>query len=114
MHCRYRLEDSIKEGGEPFELANGTNVFEFASKHQQFNEIFNRAMKAPTDVYMKKIVGGYRGFDNAKTVVDVGGGLGASLRMILAKHPNIRGINFDLPHVVREAPPHPGKFLPFY
>ncbi|XP_030467765.1 caffeic acid 3-O-methyltransferase-like [Syzygium oleosum] len=104
----YCLKDAIMEGGRPFELANGMNVFEYTSEDDKFNEIFNNAMQGPTNVYMNKIVELYRGFDNAKTVVDVGGGVGASLRIIVSKHPHIHGINFDLPHVVREAPSIPG------
>lgn len=36
-------------------------------------------------------------------VVDVGGGHGTLLAAILAKHPQIRGVLFDLPHVVEDA-----------
>ncbi|KAL3745506.1 hypothetical protein ACJRO7_014592 [Eucalyptus globulus] len=92
-----RLVCAILEGGRPFKLAND----------DKFNEIFNNAMQGPTDVYMNKIVELYHGFDDAKTVVDEGGGVGASLRIIVSKYPHIHGINFDLPHVVREAPSIP-------
>jgi O-methyltransferase domain len=30
------------------------------------------------------------------------------LNMITSKYPNIKGINFDLPHVIADAPPYPG------
>ncbi|CAI0453227.1 unnamed protein product [Linum tenue] len=50
----------------------------------------------------------YTGFDGLKSLVDVGGGTGAVLSMILSKHPSIKGINFDLPHVIEDAPPLPG------
>ncbi|XP_030467764.1 caffeic acid 3-O-methyltransferase-like isoform X2 [Syzygium oleosum] len=104
----YCLKDAIMEGGRPFELANGMNIFEYASKDDKFNVLFNNAMQGSTNVYMNKIVEIYRGFDNAKTVVDVGGGVGATLRIIVSKNPHIHGINFDLPHVVREASSIPG------
>lgn len=58
---------------------------------------FNYTMQSPTNMYMSKIVESYHGFDNVKTVVDVGGGAGASLRILLSKHPHIHGINVDLP-----------------
>ncbi|KAM0061593.1 putative caffeate O-methyltransferase [Helianthus debilis subsp. tardiflorus] len=51
----------------------------------------------------KEILEHYRGFDNLECVVDVGGGLGHTLAMIISKHPNIKGINFDLPHVTQHA-----------
>ncbi|KAL2488068.1 Flavone 3'-O-methyltransferase 1 [Forsythia ovata] len=46
----------------------------------------------------------YSGFEGVKEMVDVGGGLGATLNLIASKYPNIRGINFDLPHVIKDAP----------
>nr|XP_007139563.1 hypothetical protein PHAVU_008G040200g [Phaseolus vulgaris]ESW11557.1 hypothetical protein PHAVU_008G040200g [Phaseolus vulgaris] len=42
------------------------------------------------------------------TLVDVGGGTGQCLKMIISKHPSIKGINFDLPHVIENSPPVPG------
>ncbi|RRT54382.1 hypothetical protein B296_00047386, partial [Ensete ventricosum] len=40
-----------------------------------------------------------------KLLVDVGGGVGISLHMITSMHPHIKGVNYDLPHVISEAPP---------
>lgn len=57
---------------------------------------------------MKRVLEAYRGFDELNLLVDVGGCTGATLGMILSKHPHIRGINFDLPHVISEAPSFPG------
>jgi hypothetical protein len=42
--------------------------------------------------------------DGAQTVVDVGGADGAMLAAILTAHPGLRGVLFDLPRVVAEAP----------
>jgi hypothetical protein len=39
------------------------------------------------------------------TIVDVGGATGHLLNTILGNYPGTRGILFDLPHVVRDAPP---------
>ncbi|KAI3795477.1 hypothetical protein L1987_38132 [Smallanthus sonchifolius] len=39
-----------------------------------------------------------------RTLVDVGGGDGTTLRLIVEACPWIKGINFDLPHVVSVAP----------
>ncbi|PPR98579.1 hypothetical protein GOBAR_AA22088 [Gossypium barbadense] len=32
----------------------------------------------------------------------------ATFRMIVSKYPTIKGINFDLPHVIENAPTYPG------
>ncbi|KAB1206016.1 (R,S)-reticuline 7-O-methyltransferase [Morella rubra] len=45
------------------------------------------------------------GFDCVGSLVDVGsGGTGGMIAEIVKSHPHIRGINFDLPHVVATAP----------
>ncbi|RZS10573.1 hypothetical protein BHM03_00041822, partial [Ensete ventricosum] len=45
---------------------------------------------------------------DVKVLVDVGGGVGATLGMITSRHPHIKGINLDLPHVISGAQPLPG------
>jgi hypothetical protein len=44
-------------------------------------------------------------FSGLTTIVDVGGATGHLLTTILKHYPGSRGILFDLPHVVRDAPP---------
>ncbi|KAF3600943.1 hypothetical protein F2Q69_00034527 [Brassica cretica] len=48
----------------------------------------------------------YDGFESLRdsTLVDVGGGIGTNLGQALSKFPHLKGINFDLPHIVSEAP----------
>ncbi|PPD66655.1 hypothetical protein GOBAR_DD36468 [Gossypium barbadense] len=53
-------------------------------------------------IIVKKILEKYHGFQ------DVGGGYGVTLNMIISKYPSIKGINYELPHVVQEAPSFPG------
>ena len=43
-------------------------------------------------------------FSELRTIVDVGGATGNLLTTILGSYPGTRGILFDLPHVVRDAP----------
>ncbi|GAB4861514.1 Cathecol O-methyltransferase 1 [Ancistrocladus abbreviatus] len=103
-----KLKDAVLEGGIPFNKAHGAHLFEYPSLDSRFNQVFNSAMFNHTTVIMKRIVESYKGFENVKQLVDVGGGLGHSLNIILSKYPNIKGINFDLPHVVQNASPRFG------
>lgn len=50
----------------------------------------------------------YPGWKEVQTLVDVGGYKGTTVAAIVAAHPHIRGINFDLPHVVADAQILPG------
>ena len=60
-----------------------------------------------TTLVVKKAIESYKGFEDIKTLVDVGGGLGVTLELITSKYPHIKGINYDLPHVIEHAPPYP-------
>ncbi|KAK7258429.1 hypothetical protein RIF29_24006 [Crotalaria pallida] len=102
------LNGAIKEGGIPFERVYGMHAFEYASKDPKFNEIFNKAMINFTTLVMKKILEIYKGFEHINRLVDVGGGLGVNLKLITSKYPNVKGVNFDLPHVIENAPVFPG------
>ncbi|XP_017982533.1 PREDICTED: caffeic acid 3-O-methyltransferase isoform X1 [Theobroma cacao] len=102
-----QLKDAILEGGIPFNRVHGTHAFEYPGKDPRFNKIFNTAMMNQTTIVMKKILEAYKGFEHLSQLVDVGGGLGVTLRIITSKYPSIKGINFDQPHVIRHAPAYP-------
>ncbi|PIN13650.1 Caffeate O-methyltransferase [Handroanthus impetiginosus] len=84
------------------------SAFEYPAKDSRFNRVFNQSMYEQSTIFMKKILEKYKGFEGLKSLVDVGGGIGASLKMIISKYPSIKGINFDLPHVIQNAPSYPG------
>ncbi|CAK9216991.1 unnamed protein product [Sphagnum troendelagicum] len=64
-------------------------------------------MSSHSRIYVEAMLGAYHGFQDVNCLVDVGGCTGASLALITAKYPHIRGINFDLPHVVATSPTYP-------
>ncbi|XP_035546742.1 caffeic acid 3-O-methyltransferase-like isoform X1 [Juglans regia] len=103
-----QLKDAILEGGIPFDRVHGTSAFEYLGVDPRFNKVFNTAMLNHTTMLFKKILESYKGFEPLKQLVDVGGGLGGALHSITSKYPHIKGINFDLPHVVQQAPSYPG------
>ncbi|KAL9314945.1 hypothetical protein ACSQ67_020397 [Phaseolus vulgaris] len=86
----------------------GTHAFDYPRLDSRFNKVFNTAMINHTTLVMKKVLESYKGFEGIKTLVDVAGGLGININLITSKYPHIHGINFDLPHVIQEAPSYPG------
>ncbi|GFP93708.1 caffeic acid 3-o-methyltransferase 1 [Phtheirospermum japonicum] len=108
MESWYHLKETILDGEIPFNKAHGLTLFEYMAKDQMFNKLFNEAMSNPSTMLMKRILETYDGFEGLKSMVDVGGGTGAILNMIISKYPSIKGINFDLPHVIQQAPSYPG------
>uniref|UniRef100_A0A453M975 O-methyltransferase C-terminal domain-containing protein n=1 Tax=Aegilops tauschii subsp. strangulata TaxID=200361 RepID=A0A453M975_AEGTS len=105
---RYYLKDVALEGGQPFHRAHGMTAYEYNSTDPRANCLFNEAMLNHSTIITKKLLEFYRGFDNVETLVDVAGGVGATAHAITSKYPHIKGVNFDLPHVISEAPPYPG------
>ncbi|KAM3319681.1 caffeic acid 3-O-methyltransferase [Capsicum chacoense] len=108
MESWYHLTDAVLDGGVPFNKAYGMTTFEYHGTDPRFNKVFNCGMSDHTTLSMKKILEDYTGFEGLNSIVDVGGGTGATVNMIVSKYPSIKGINFDLPHVIRDAPAYPG------
>ncbi|CAK8540685.1 unnamed protein product [Lathyrus sativus] len=91
-----------------FKKVNGMNKYEYFGTDPQINQLFNRSMTDTSKVHIKRILDVYKGFEGVSTLVDVGGSSGQSLKMIIAKYPSIKAINFDLPQVIDNAPPITG------
>jgi len=87
-----------------FKKVNGISKYEYMGKDPQVNQLFNKSMTNMTKIHMKKILEIYKGYEGVSTLVDVGGGNGQALKMIIAKYPSIKAINFDLPQVIENAP----------
>ena len=87
------------------------NIFEYLDKDPALNKSFHEAMVGVSTIIMNKIMEIYKGFEGLTSLVDVGGGTGACLNMIVSKYPSIKGINFDLPHVVQTAPTYQSNNL---
>lgn len=103
------MKDSVLHGGLPLQNVFGMSTFEQLGSDARLNKVFNDAMGGCSFVFMKQLLRVYRGFDDVDVLVDVGGNAGASLRMITSEHPHLRGINFDVPHVISQAPPISGQ-----
>ncbi|CAL9058083.1 caffeic acid 3-O-methyltransferase [Musa acuminata AAA Group] len=108
MGSWYCLKNAILHGGVPFDIAYGMTAFEYQGVDPRFNKVFNEAMKGQSTMITNRLLQIYHSFDDVKTLVDVGGGIGVSLHMITTKYPHIKAINFDLPHVISDAPPFLG------
>ncbi|PNX74755.1 isoliquiritigenin 2'-O-methyltransferase-like protein [Trifolium pratense] len=87
---------------------HGMPVYQGIQSDPAWNHVFNKSMADICTIEMKKILEKYKGFEGISMLVDVGGGIGQSLNMIISKYPSIKGINFDLPQVIQHAPIYPG------
>ena len=103
------LHDSVIDGCHAFTKCHGMNLFEYMSNNPKPNRIFNEGMASDTGPLMASVVKIYDWFKSFKSVVVVAGGIGFAIGVIVEEYPHIHGINFDLPHVIRTAPPIQGR-----
>ncbi|KAH9312135.1 hypothetical protein KI387_027170, partial [Taxus chinensis] len=104
----HHFNECVVKGGVAFEKANGAHIWEYASAHPDYNDLFNSAMACNANIVMKAVLSKYQGFRGLNSLVDVGGGTGTAVAEIVKAYPAIKGFNYDLPHVVATAPHLPG------
>ncbi len=94
---------SLQTGKTGFEKAHGVPVFDYLGQHPEQAALFSETMVGFHGGEPPAVAAAYdfSGFD---TVVDVGGATGNMLTHVLTKYEKPRGILFDLPHVVGDAP----------
>lgn len=95
---------SIQTGKSAYERVNGRPLFEFLATDAEQAQIFDDAMTGIHGRETNLMVDAYD-FSGINILVDVGGGNGSSLIGILQHYPEMRGVLFDLPHVVERARP---------
>lgn len=96
------LADAVVDGRAAFRHAHGTGIFDYLSEHPDEMVSFQALMSRLSQLQVPAILAAYD-FSAARTVVDVGGGHGALLAALLARHPSARGVLFDLPNVAARS-----------
>jgi hypothetical protein len=94
---------SVETGKSGFEKALGMPMFDWLAQHPEDASLFSETMIGVHGAEPAAVAAAYD-FSELRTIVDVGGATGNLLTTILGSYPGIRGILFDLPHVVRDAP----------
>lgn len=93
---------SVQTGKSAWAQMHGDDVFGYFGMNPEPAAIFNRAMSSLTALATKAVVEGYD-FSDINTLVDIAGGHGRLLTDILEANPNMRGVLFDLPHVIESG-----------
>jgi hypothetical protein len=96
------LLHSVQTGENAFRHVHGTDPWTYRMRHQDLSADFDRAMASLSRRAADAVLAVFD-FSRFKSIIDIGGGNGAFLATILAKHPNPRGVVFDQPHVVAGA-----------
>ncbi|PQM42891.1 (S)-scoulerine 9-O-methyltransferase [Prunus yedoensis var. nudiflora] len=105
----YMLKDTVLEPDcLPFRKAHGITIYEYMSKKPEMSQLFNKSMAESSNLNFSEVLKVYKGFEEVKELMDVGGGIGTSVSKVVSMYPHIHGINFDLPNVVAQAPTYQG------
>ena len=95
---------SVATGQPAAEKTVGMPVFEYFQRDRELSEVFNDAMTAFSAFVVPAALEAYD-FSGIGLLVDVAGGHGQVLASILQKYPGMRGVLFDLEHVIAGAIP---------
>ena len=94
---------SVQTGKTAFERSFGMPLFDWLTANPVEASLVNETMIGFHGTEPPAIASAYD-FSAFQIIADVGGSTGNLLTTILSQHPGPRGILFDLPHVVRDAP----------
>ena len=96
------LTHVLRTGEPDFVPAHGCRFWEYLAGHPVEPASFNETMSRISAARDAVLAGSYE-FGDLQRLVDVGGGHGALLCTVLARHPQMQGVVFDLPSVVEGA-----------
>jgi SAM-dependent methyltransferase len=96
------LLHTVRTGETAFDKAVGRPIFEHLSENPGQAAIFDRAMTGVHGRETEPMIDAYD-FSAIGALCDIGGGNGGVLAAILTRHVQLKGILFDLPHVVERA-----------
>lgn len=96
------IEYSIRTGKMAFDKVFGKPIFDYLGEHPDKARIFDAAM---VGIHGRESSAVLEVCDLSATevIADIGGGNGSQLIEILTRYPQMKGILFDLPHVVDRA-----------
>jgi hypothetical protein len=95
---------TVKTGQPGGEKIAGMPLFEYLATHPAWSSSFNNAMTAFSANVMPAVLNVYD-FSGIGVLVDVAGGHGHVLTSVLREYRAMRGVLFDLPHVIAGAGP---------
>ena len=94
---------SLRTGAGATEAVTGQSFFDWTSDDRQAGARFDGAMREASR-FLGESLATRLDLPDGATICDVGGGTGRLLAALLAGHPDRRGVLFDLPEVVGDAP----------
>jgi len=98
------FDHGLFTGDTGFEKAEGMGLFEYLQHNPGMATFFSETMVGFHGREPPAVAEAYD-FTGIGSLVDVGGASGNMLGHILSRHAGVKGVLYDLPHVVADAPP---------
>jgi len=96
------IDYSVRTGKIAFDKVFGKPIFDYLGEHPDKARIFDAAMVGIHGRESSAILDAYD-LSGIGVIADIGGGNGSQITEILTKYPKMKGILFDLPHVIERA-----------
>ena len=95
---------SVMTGEPAIDKTFGKPAFEYLKGDRELSEVFNNAMTSFSAFVIPAVLEAYD-FSGIDLLVDVAGGHGHVITSILQRYPGMRGVLFDVDHVIAGAIP---------
>jgi len=96
------LIDAVRSGKNPFEVAFGKSLFAYLTEHPEDAQLFDAAMNGFHGGETDAVLDAYNFADISK-LADIGCGNGTVLSATLKRYASLRGVFFDLAHVIERT-----------
>jgi O-methyltransferase domain/Dimerisation domain len=109
-HCMgwANLEYCVRTGKQALDKVYGMPIFKYFEQHPDLASVFNEAMSNLSSIDGPAVVDAYS-FEGINSIVDVAGGHGFLLSLILARYPKMTGTLYEAPSVIAGAKSGPLK-----
>jgi hypothetical protein len=93
---------TVRTGEPAFEHVHSTTLFSYLAERPELSELFSSAMGNVARQIQRPVIDAYD-LSGVQRLIDIGGAHGHLVAAILSRYPEMKGVVFDLPHVVPGA-----------
>lgn len=97
-----QLEQGIRTGEVPFQIAHGRELYAYMDAHAEFDALFSRAMDSVEALTGDSFATEFD-WGQFNRIIDVGGSKGSKSMAILKRHPHLTALVFDRDQVIQAA-----------
>jgi hypothetical protein len=97
-----QLERAVKEGGVPFGLTHGQELFPYMDEHAEFDHLFSNAMDSVEALSGDSFATDFD-WTRFDRIIDIGGSKGSKSIAILKRHKHLHSLVVDRAQIIQRA-----------